>query len=61
MRVTYVGAHDAVEIPVLDIAVKRGESIEVPNDVGHELVKQASWETATSFKPTPTNTENEGR
>lgn len=59
MRVTYVGEHDAVEIPVLNVAVKRGESIEVPNDIGHDLVQQASWETATIFKPKP-DTENEG-
>lgn len=59
MRVTYVGPHDAVEIPVLDIAVKRGDSIDVPNDIGHELVKQASWETAM-FKPKPNDTEDEG-
>lgn len=58
MRVTYVGPHDAVEIPVLNVACKRGESIEVPNDIGHDLVMQASWETANIFKPMP-STEDE--
>lgn len=51
MRVTYVGPHDAVEIPLLDVAVKRGESIDVPAEVGHELVKQDAWETANLFQP----------
>lgn len=62
MRVTYVGPHDAVEIPVLGVAVQRGDSIEVPNEIGHELVKQASWETATIFKPKPNDDteDNEG-
>lgn len=60
MRVTYVGPHDAVEIPVLDTVVKRGESIEVPSDIGHELVKQDSWETATIFRSKPNASEDEG-
>lgn len=60
MRVTYVGPHDAVEIPVLNLATKRGEPIEVPNDIGHELVKQSSWETANVFKPKPDNAEDKG-
>lgn len=51
MRVTYVGPHDEVEIPSLDIAVRRNESIDVPNDVGHNLVSQSDWETAAMFLP----------
>ena len=54
MRVTYVGPHDEVEIPSLDVAVKRGGSIEVDNTVGHELIKQADWQTATpESRPSP--------
>lgn len=49
MQVTYVGPHDEVEIPSLDLVCKRNESIEVDDDIGHELVQQDAW---TSYKRT---------
>jgi hypothetical protein len=51
MRVTYVGPFDGVEIPSLGIAVKRNETVDVPDDVGHDLVAQTDWQTAVMFKP----------
>lgn len=62
MRVTYVGPHDAVEVPSLGVACARGESLDVPNDIGHELIKQDSWETAKIFDsaPMPATDEDEG-
>ena len=48
MRVVYKGPHAEVEIANLGPAgrCKRGETIEVPDSVGAELVKQAYWESA---------------
>jgi hypothetical protein len=51
MRVTYVGPFDEVEIPSLGIAVKRNEAVDVPDDVGHDLVAQTDWQTAVLFMP----------
>lgn len=48
MRVVYKGPHAEVEIAGLgpDGRCKRGQSIEVPDEVGASLVKQDCWESA---------------
>lgn len=61
MRVVYKGPHREVEVPALgrDGRCKRGQTIEVPDEVGASLVKQDCWETAAptlagkSAKPQP--------
>lgn len=40
MNVTYPGPHDAVTIPRCDVTVDRGESVEVDDDLGAQLVQQ---------------------
>ncbi len=45
MRVTYRGPHDGVELPMLhQVVVKRGETIEVSDELGASLIEQAVWE-----------------
>lgn len=46
MRLEYVGPHDGVELPSLNIACERGQSVDVPDEVGLELIKQDGWKTA---------------
>ena len=40
MRIKYVGSFDEVEIPAAGLVVKRGESIEVTDEVGKTLLVQ---------------------
>jgi hypothetical protein len=47
MNVTYCGAHDAVTVLALGRTVKHGESIEVTDELGDQLIAQG-------WKPTPT-------
>lgn len=43
MKVKYVGTHDSVLIPEASFGVvKRGETIEVPEDVGRSLIHQGA-------------------
>jgi hypothetical protein len=50
LNVQYVGPHDEVEVPTLAVSCKRGESIEVADDVGLTLVQQDAW-LSTTTKP----------
>lgn len=45
MHVTYHGPFDAVEIDGLTaVTVKRGETIEVNDDFGAQLIEQSTWD-----------------
>jgi len=48
MNVRYIGAHDRVLIAMpsgIEVAVARGETCEVPDDLGASLLEQAAnWE-----------------
>lgn len=48
MRIEYVGPHDAVEIPSVGVACRRGETVDVPDEVALNLTKQAGWKSAPS-------------
>lgn len=50
MRVRYVGPHKTVEIAATGQTCERGKTVDVPADIGRELVKQASWKKATPPK-----------
>jgi hypothetical protein len=43
MRVTYEGPHDAVEIPAAGLTVARGETVEVPDEIGASLLRQGTF------------------
>ena len=47
-RITYVGPADEVEVPSLgaDVTVKRGQSVDVDDDVAAGFVLQETWEPA---------------
>lgn len=51
MNVTYDGPHSGVNVLALDRKVKRGETIEVPGELGAQLVEQG-WLPAASKAPT---------
>ena len=45
MKLTYTGPHDEVEIPSAGVVCKRGESVEVPEELGASLLEQAdNWQ-----------------
>lgn len=49
MRVKYVGSHDAVD--VAGLSVKRGESVDVPTEIGKSLLQQeTNWQPAAATK-----------
>jgi hypothetical protein len=50
VRVTYTGPIDAVELPQTGAVVKRGESVDVPDDLGKSLIQQSCWEPAKPAK-----------
>lgn len=51
--VTYVGSHDAVEVPHLDWQVfKQGEPVDVPDDQLGNFAEQEVWKVETG-KPAP--------
>lgn len=50
MRVKYTGPHAEVEVGPTGQYVKRGETTEVPDDVGASLVEQDTWEKAPATK-----------
>lgn len=52
MNVTYDGPHEAVTVLALGRQVKRGEAIDVPDDLGAQLVDQG-WTPAPDPEPTP--------
>ena len=43
MEISYAGPHDEVEVPSLGLVCKQNESIEVPDDVALEMIKQDAW------------------
>lgn len=46
MKIKYVGEFDEADIPALQLVVKQGETIEVSDEDGLEMIKQAVWESA---------------
>lgn len=50
MKVRYDEGPDEVEIAELRLIVGRGEAVEVPTELGKQLVKQG-WEEAKQSKP----------
>ncbi len=45
MKIRYVGNAARIDYPV---SVERGKTVDVPAELGKELVKQASWEKVKS-------------
>lgn len=52
MKFTYVGPHDAVEIPALGVTVEHGQTIEVTGDMADEFLKRDDWFRADKPKTT---------
>lgn len=46
MKIKYVGDFAEVEVPDLQLVVKRGETVEVSDDDGLSMIKQEVWESA---------------
>jgi hypothetical protein len=46
MKVTYNGPIDAVEIAATGQVVERGQTVEVPDDLGKSLCEQDIWSEA---------------
>lgn len=44
MFVVYRGPSDAVEVPALNVVARRGEPMEVPDEVATELLRQDCWQ-----------------
>lgn len=49
MKIKYTGPYEAVEIAATGQVVKRGDVVDVPEEVGASLLKQNYW---TQVKPT---------
>lgn len=47
MKVRYVGVHARIDYPV---PVERGKIVDVPAELGRQLVKQSSWERVQTKK-----------
>lgn len=47
MKVRYVGVHARIDYPV---SVERGQVVDVPAELGRELVKQSSWKKVAKKK-----------
>jgi hypothetical protein len=53
MRITYVGPHDAVEVPAIRAIVRRDESVDVPDEQAWRLLEQrGNWAKAVEPKAT---------
>ena len=52
MLLTYTGPLDGVELPTLGVAVDRGGTVEVPDELGAALLEQACWDKATTTSKT---------
>jgi hypothetical protein len=46
MKVTYIGPYVAVDVPSLSLTVKAGETVEVPDAVGADLITRDDWAQA---------------
>lgn len=50
-RLVYTGPHDAVDLPALGLACKRGEPVTVPAEAAGPLLEQAeNWQRAAAAK-----------
>ncbi len=47
MKIRYVGPHKQIDYPV---SVERGKTVDVPAELGRQLVKQSSWKKVTAKK-----------
>jgi len=44
VKLTYTGPYDEVEIPSAGVVCKRGETVDVPDELGKSLLEQAdNW------------------
>ena len=43
MKVTYTGPFDAVEVPAAGIVAEKGKPVEVPDELGKNLLEQDCW------------------
>lgn len=50
MRVKYVGPYDAVEVPELGVAVRRGEPFDLRDGDAKLLLQQDTWEEVAPAK-----------
>lgn len=57
MRVTYTGPIDAVELPQTGAVVKRGGTVDVPDELGRSLIEQSCWVKAKAAQPATQNQE----
>jgi len=48
MKLTYVGPHDEVVVPVLGACCKAGESVEAVGEIAKSLVASGQWATDKS-------------
>lgn len=46
MHVTYTGPYPSVQVDAAGLTVKHGETVEVPDDLGERMLRQASNWTA---------------
>lgn len=54
MKITYVGPHDEVEVPTLNVTVKRDYAVNVDDEIALEMIKQADWVSAPTRVSTKT-------
>lgn len=50
MKVRYDEGTDALTIPAAGVTAKRGEVIDVPDDVGKKLLDQGPWVKGSAAK-----------
>lgn len=43
MKVLYEEGTDALTIPAAGVTAQRGEAVEVPSDIGKQLIEQGPW------------------
>lgn len=53
MKLEYTGPHAAVEVAATGAVVKRGEVVDVPDDVAERLLEQGSFKKAAEPKSAP--------
>lgn len=46
MKVTYQGPYGAVDVPSLGLTVAAGETVEVPDPIGVDLITRDDWAEA---------------
>jgi hypothetical protein len=52
VRVTYLGPFDSLEIPPAGVVVERGQTVEIPDDMGEALMARGDF-TKEKDRPRP--------